>query len=189
MERNSQQRAAEYFNQLYEETKQRTLALITAKCGNLDDIQDIFQDTYVEIYAIICRKGIDYIEHPQAFTDKIARQKIYRYYRLVDRIKKHFIYPKETEDREGDADLTELAIDTFEIEEWLDEQAAKRKIEMFLEKKSIEIRKIFYLFYHLEKTIPEIAMLMEISESNVKNKIYRTIKEMRELYQKEEVSL
>lgn len=185
MERQVEQQRNHYFNQIYDQTKHKTLAFITAKCGNPDDIQDIFQDTYLEIYAIICRKGIEFIEYPQAFVDKIARQKIYRYYRLVDRIKQHFVYKKEKEEEEADIDIADLAIDSFEMEEWMDEKAARRKVESFLAEKSIEVRKIFYLFYHMEKTIPEIAVLMEISESNVKNKIYRTIKEMRELYQKE----
>lgn len=187
MDRHAEQEKIKYFNQIYEQTRKDTLALITAKCGNLEDIQDIFQDTYAEIYSIISKKGVDYIEFPKAFTERIAGQKIYRYYRWVDRMKERFVIKKE---EEGETlDLADLAVDTFEIEEWMDEKEAKRKIESFLAKKSSEVQKIFYLFYYMDKTIEEIAGLMEISPSNVKNKIYRTIKEMRKLYQKEEVSL
>lgn len=187
VDRHAEQEKIKYFNQIYEQTRKDTLALITAKCGNLEDIQDIFQDTYAEIYSIISKKGVDYIEFPKAFTERIARQKIYRYYRWVDRMKERFVIKKE---EEGETlDLADLAVDTFEIEEWMDEKEAKRKIESFLAKKSSEVQKIFYLFYYMDKTIEEIAGLMEISPSNVKNKIYRTIKEMRKLYQKEEVSL
>lgn len=187
VDRHAEQEKIKYFNQIYEQTRKDTLALITAKCGNLEDIQDIFQDTYAEIYSIISKKGVDYIKFPKAFTERIARQKIYRYYRWVDRMKERFVIKKE---EEGETlDLADLAVDTFEIEEWMDEKEAKRKIESFLAKKSSEVQKIFYLFYYMDKTIEEIAGLMEISPSNVKNKIYRTIKEMRKLYQKEEVSL
>ncbi len=181
----------ECFDQIYAQTREAVLTQITAKCGNPADIQDIFQDTYTEVFTIICRKGIDYIKQPEAFVRQVARQKIYRYYRLADRLKSLFLWPKAAGADEDEPDMTELAIDTFEIEDWLDQKDMSRKIETFLAERPAEIQKIFYLFYSREMRIAEIAELMEISQSNVKNKLYRTIKEMRKQYhtaEKEEVS-
>lgn len=176
-----------YFNQIYDQTKGDIMALITAKCGNLADVEDILQETYTEIYNIIEKKGTDYIVYPKAFTEKIAAQKIYRYYRWLDRFKEKFVYKKE-ETEEVELDLTDLAVDTFEIETWMEEKELKKEIESFLQAKPQDIRKIFYLFYYMDKTIEQISILMDIKPSNVKNKIYRTLKEMRQRYQREEVS-
>ncbi|MFQ9801920.1 MAG: sigma factor-like helix-turn-helix DNA-binding protein [Clostridia bacterium] len=38
------------------------------------------------------------------------------------------------------------------------------------------------MYYSLDLTIPEIAKQLSMSESNVKNKLYRTLKEMRNFY-------
>ena len=39
------------FNQMYDETSQKVLIYITSKCGNPSDIQDIFQETYTELFS------------------------------------------------------------------------------------------------------------------------------------------
>ena len=147
----------ECFDQIYAQTREAVLMQITAKCGNPADIQDIFQDTYTEVFTIICRKGIDYIKQPEAFVRQVARQKIYRYYRLADRLKSLFLWPKAAGADENEPDMTELAIDTFEIEDWLDQKDMSRKIETFLAERPAEIQKIFYLFYSREMRIAEIA--------------------------------
>lgn len=46
----------------------------------------------------------------------------------------------------------------------------------------MDIRKIFYLYYSLELTIAEIAVELEMTESNIKNKLYRTLAELRQRF-------
>jgi len=53
-----------------------------------------------------------------------------------------------------------------------------------VQSKSKEVQKIFYLFYMGGLTIPEITKELSCSESNVKNKLYRTVKEIRTIYKK-----
>lgn len=53
------------------------------------------------------------------------------------------------------------------------------EIHLHLKRKSADVRKIFYLYYSLELTISEIAVELEMTESNVKNKLYRTLAELR----------
>ena len=43
------------------------------------------------------------------------------------------------------------------------------------------MKKVFYLFYDVGQTIPEIARALSMSESNVKHKLYRTLKELQTL--------
>jgi RNA polymerase sigma-70 factor (ECF subfamily) len=51
----------------------------------------------------------------------------------------------------------------------------------FLTTKPEDVQKIFYLMYDVGLSISEIAQALSISESNVKNKLYRTLKELRNL--------
>ncbi len=46
----------------------------------------------------------------------------------------------------------------------------------YLKKKIVA--KIFYLYFHLELTIKEISTELEVTESNVKYYLYRTLKEL-----------
>ena len=55
----------------------------------------------------------------------------------------------------------------------------------YIEQKPPDVKKIFYLFYNIGLSIPEIAGELSLSESGVKNKLYRTIKELRNLLMKE----
>jgi RNA polymerase sigma-70 factor (ECF subfamily) len=53
--------------------------------------------------------------------------------------------------------------------------------QRFILQKPEDVKKVFYLFYNVGLTIPEIAKELSISESGVKNKLYRTLKELRNL--------
>ena len=78
-------------------------------------------------------------------------------------------------------------MEIIEIEDVLIEKEMINEIKKFLDSKSLEIQKIFYLHYFFDLTIAEIAEELSISESNVKNKLYRTLKDMRIKYRKEDV--
>ena len=51
----------------------------------------------------------------------------------------------------------------------------------YLKRKNQIIAKIIYLYYYEELTIKEIANILNLTESNVKNYIYRTLNELRRI--------
>ena len=53
-------------------------------------------------------------------------------------------------------------------------------VNRYLTVKGETVRKIFHLYYRFGMTAPEIAALLGRSEADVKNKLYRTLKEIRE---------
>ena len=110
------------FEEIYNQTYDKTLKYIICKCSNIEDVNDLLQDTYVELYKILKRKR--YIE--DAIT-KFNAQEVWRY----------------------------------------------------IKKKDIKVIKIFYLYYYSEFKISEIAKELNLSESNVKNVLYRTIKDIK----------
>lgn len=169
------------FNQIYQSTAQKTLRLITSKCGNLSDIQDIFQETYEEVYSVLQKRGKDYIENPEAFVCKIAKRKIYRHYSLTQKLS--LLIPLfSAELPEPETHETQIADPSASVEDTAEEHALLSEINLFLKTKPQEVQRIFYLFYGLDMSISEIAKQTSSKESNVKNKLYRTLKELRQQY-------
>lgn len=173
------------FNEIYDSTNKVALTLITAKCCNIEDINDIFQETYAEIFAVIDKKGIDYIENPEAFVRRIVKQKIYRYYSATQRLKMQISIIQTDKDGK-EFDISDSVIDELSIEENYILTERIDEVREFLKNKPILTRKVFHLFYSLDKTIPEIAELLEVGQSTVKNHIYRTLKEVRDEFSERE---
>ena len=56
---------------------------IVCKCSNIDDVNDLVQDTYVELYNILEKKKEIYLENCPNFVIGIAKKKIQKYYRAL----------------------------------------------------------------------------------------------------------
>jgi RNA polymerase sigma-70 factor (ECF subfamily) len=56
------------FDEIYNSTKKSVLAFITAKCAHTADINDIFQETYMELYVVLSKRGTDYVINDKAFV-------------------------------------------------------------------------------------------------------------------------
>jgi RNA polymerase sigma-70 factor (ECF subfamily) len=171
---------ASRFDEIYDSTNKAVLAYITAKCGQTSDISDIFQDTYMELYQVLVKRGADYILNEKAFALRIAKRKLARYYSLMKRLRM-FVSIAGMNEGEKEVMLSEAEIDSFMLEEFTVSQIMIESAKIFILKKPVIVKKIFYLFYDTGYSIPEIAKLLGMSESNVKNKLYRTLKELRSL--------
>ena len=171
---------ASRFDEIYSFTYKSVLAFITAKCKNTADISDILQDTYMELYQVLIKRGVNYITNESAFVLRIARQKIPRYYSLLEKLK-NFV-PMTSVNGEGEqTDFCDFEADTFLTEDFCVNHALIEIVRAFIETKPEEVQKIFNLMYDIELTIPEIAHALSLSESNVKSKLYRTLKEIRNI--------
>lgn len=160
----------EYFEKLYNDTHDKVLIYIISKCGKTEDIEDIFQETYMEIAGIIRKKGTAYIRNCEAFVIQIARRKIHRHYTLLERFKAY---------RGEEYDANELA-DPISLEDYVLNREMVEQVQIFLKSKSEIVKKVFYLYYGMDLSISEIARALSLTESNVKNHLYRTLKEIRE---------
>ena len=173
---------ASRFDKIYDSTNKAVLAFITVKCKNTADISDIFQDTYMELYQRLNKHGADYVIDGKAFVFRIAKHKIYRYYSVLKRLRSFVsIDTTAKNESEEDFDLSETEADSFLTEDFVVDQIMLDNIKMLIKQKPKDVEQIFYFFYDMEMSIPEIAQTMFLSESNVKNKIYRTLKEIRDL--------
>ena len=171
---------ASRFDDIYNSTSKAVLAFITAKCGRTADINDIFQDTYMELYQVLIKRGTEYITNDRAFVLKIAKQKIARYYSLKERLR-NFISLTAVNESGEEIELPEFKADSFLAEDFTVNHALYETVKQFLHSKPEDVQKVFYLMYDVDLTIPEIAQALSMSESSVKNKLYRTMKEIRNL--------
>lgn len=173
--------ATRFFNDIYYATSKKVLGFITAKCSNVSDISDIFQDTYTEVYAAVSRRTVKCITNQEAFVIKIARQKLWKYYSLTDRLK--HILPMHEQDDNGEEFIpADREADSFCIDDKIADDMLLDEIRGILARKPQNVQKIFRMFYALDMTIPEISKLLGMSQSNVKHKLYRTLNELRNLY-------
>ena len=166
----------ETFREIYEKTYNKTLRFIIIKSKNLDDINDILQDTYLEFLKIIKKNPNIDIENIDNFIIGIANNIIKRHHYKQSRSKEKVI-TNEYENLENIPDVFSLE-DNFLTKENV------KEIWSFVKKKDVEIAKIFYLYFSEGLKISEIAKELKISESNVKNKIYRTLKELKNIYER-----
>lgn len=160
----------ENFERIYNKTYKDILKYIIAHCSNLDDVNDIIQDTYVLLYKTLKKKKRIELESEQALIKGIAKNVLKKYYRLKYKEKNNIeIFENEEQQLESNTDI-ELEFITKDnvLHIW-----------QTLNNKDLRIAKIFYLYYGLDMKITDIAKELNLTESATKNYIYRTIKELK----------
>lgn len=76
----STQKSLKIFEQIYNETYNNTLKYTICRCSNLNDVDDIMQETYLEFYRAL--KSEKEILDNQAYLITIAKNKIIKYFKL-----------------------------------------------------------------------------------------------------------
>lgn len=171
------------FNDIYNKTYNDVLKYIVIKCHNINDVNDILQDTYFELWNIMGRKKLD-DKNIKSFIIGIAINKIKKYYKLIYRINSISLFQKN----ETDEELIDMVKSDNTFEDLIVKEDEWASVWEYLKKKkNPNIAKIFYLHYKLEFTIKEISESLSISESTIKSIIYRTINELSFLYGKDRV--
>ena len=163
----------ELFNKLYKETFDDISKYVICSTPNINDVNDILQIIYMEVFKIINKDNYDLLN--KSYIRAIAKNKINDYYR--------YNYKQKIVSLFTNKDDIEDYKDNIDIEKSILEQYDQEKVWKYL-KKNQTITKIFYLYYSFGLTIPEIAHELKLSESNVKNYLYRTLKKLKK-YMKE----
>ena len=163
------------FESIYQNTYDNTLKFIVVKCNNIDDINDIIQDTYVELYNKLKKKSIK-VENEKNYIVGIAKNIIKRHYRKIQK------------------DNNKISIEEYENVELSDEinleddfitQSNAKDVWNYIKSKDLITAKIFYLYYIFGYKLEEISKEMDLNVSNVKARIYRNLKEMKKIFGRE----
>lgn len=157
------------FQSIYEATSRQILIYLTARCCDPDDIPDLFQETYTELYAVLCRRGVRYVENGEAFVKTLAKKQLHKH------------YSRRALRQPVSLDTLEQALPApdGEIDDRLITGELLRQVHDALRQQPALTRKIFYLHYSLELTLPETAQELGVSLSFVKNRLYRTLAALR----------
>jgi len=134
----------------------------------------------MELYKVLIKRGAEYITNEKAFVLRIAKHKVALHYSLMEKLR-IFVSMNAISEDEEEVDLSNFEVNAFTMEDYVVNQILLEKARQFVQSKSDDIKKVFYLFYDAGLSIPEIAKSLSMSESNVKNKLYRTIKELQNL--------
>ena len=102
----------------------------------------------------------------------MKKKKIQKYYGLLYKLKNYNVYQAEDEE----IDLP----DNFDLETETIKKLNAEAVWNYIKSKNIKTVKVFYLYYCTEIKISQIAKELNMSESNVKNILYRTIKDIKE---------
>lgn len=170
-----------YFENVYGMTNRKVKLYLVKHCKDMNDVNDVFQETYMEFYKVLDSKGISYIQNPEALLLQITKTKIHRFYRLFQRFSNQISIDDE-EQIEGDS----LPFDEKDVDEQVIDRELMGDIQKKLKKKPGDIQKIFYLYYSMDYTLEEIGKMLKMNESTVKSKLYRTLKEFRNYYKEAE---
>lgn len=168
------QKTLEKFDRLYQESYQAVLKYVVCNCSNLDDVNDIVQNVYVDVLKSLEKNKS--FNNSKSYVLGITRNKVKEYYRWHYRNKIFSLFSRKDDDENTLIDNVANDLDiekSFILKEDLD------FIWNFLKKKNIVIARIFYLYYYNNMTLKEISKELNLSESNVKHYLYRTLKELK----------
>lgn len=169
------------FNKIYDETYNDVLKFIVIKCSNIDNVNDILQETYLEFWKILQKKNLDN-KNIKSYLFGIALNKVRKHYSFIYKLNTISLFQKD----EFDKELIESTSLEFDIEDLIIKKEEWNQIWQYLKtKKNQNIPKIFYLYYKLELSIKDIAKELNKGESYIKNSIYRTLKELNSVFGKE----
>ncbi len=156
------QKALDKFDVVYNESYKDISRYVVLNANNIGDVKDILQNIYLEVY-----KNIDKVSDKN-YVFGIAKNVLKKYYRFK------FL-------RKDDTEITDNIKSNINLEKTVMDKFDTELVWKYLKKKNYNIAKILYLYYYEDFTIKEIANSLNLTESNVKNYIYRTLKELRRI--------
>lgn len=161
------------FEQIYRQTYNKLIRYIVVKCNSIDDINDILQETYMELLKKIRKRKNLEIENINNFIYGIANNIIKRHFHKKKLEKIVYLYSNDEEDTPLDIE------DTFDLEQDFITKENVDRVWQYINTKDLLTTKVIYLYFILGLKISDVANELNISESNAKNKIYRTLKELK----------
>lgn len=158
----STQEALNKFERVYQATYDDVLKYVVCHVSSIHDVSDIIQDVYLAVYKKIKR------DISKEYVLGIAKHKLNDYYRFRYKRKENILDMDNIENISDDVDLLSLVIDQDQID----------FVWNYLGNQKSIIGKVFFFYYYENYSLKEIASILNITESNVKHYLYRTLQEI-----------
>lgn len=175
------------FNELYEATVRPTTGYLMARCRRQADLADLLQETYLEVFRALSRTPVQRLRSGPALVRQIAKQRLYRYYRKLERLDEISLTQQPDETDDGEVNLSDIK----QLEDYLSEgsddlvydRIIMEQIHGMIKEAPEFDREIVRMRYGLDLTFREIADVLECPESTVKSRLYRFLKKVREAHE------
>lgn len=148
----STQITKEQFELIYNETYNKTLKYIICKCNKLEDVNDIIQDTYVELYKNLKRKNKLEIQKIDDYIIGITKNILKKYYKN----KKQNLYMLKNEINE---ELTYLKDDSDLEASIITKENVRRSMELYRIKRRSYTKNIFTILLIWHENIRNIKRI------------------------------
>ncbi len=155
------------FDMLYETTYFDVSKYVICKCSKPDDVEDILQNIYLAVFKAILNNS----EVTKTYIMGIAKNKVNDYYRFNYKEKIISLFSSK-----DDLEVIDTIPTDMNIEANLLDKFDTEFVWEYLKNKKVIVFKVFYLYFKLELSIKEISKCLDITESNVKHYLYRTIR-------------
>ena len=155
------------FDMLYEATYFDVSKYVICKCSKPDDVEDILQNIYLAVFKAILNNN----KVTKTYIMGIAKNKVNDYYRFHYKEKIISLLS-----RKEDLDTIDTIPAEIDIEANMLDKFDTELVWKYLKNKKVIVFKVFYLYFKLELSIKEISKCLNITESNVKHYLYRTIR-------------
>jgi len=155
------------FAEIYGRFAEQLAGFASSKLFSLEDARDIIHDLFVKLWED--RKQLQVNSNLKAYLFTLVRC------RIVDKIRKNIT-------REEYASMVQaLSIDCeTTIEQQIAVKELKRNIERSLEELSPRVKEIYLLSREENRSIPDIAKQLQLSEQTVKNQLTVALKHLRQ---------
>ncbi|WP_252215836.1 sigma-70 family RNA polymerase sigma factor [Clostridium sp. VAP41] len=161
---------------IYNNTYDDVLRYVVSKCRSSDDIADIMQNIYLNFYKALKNKRE--IKEYKKYLIRIARNEVYKHYGLLKMLQNHIPIFSLNDDKQFKNIQEDL-----NIEYNYEEEALCEEIWGYIKKKDILTFKIFVLYFQSDLKIKDISKSLNVSESTVKNRLYRTMNKINEEFE------
>ncbi len=170
-----------YFNKVYSDTIGAVSRYVVRKCGNILDSEDILQNIYARFFSRISKKGYEDIEIPEAFLINLAKFECRNYFGGIRKHNKTSSFGDYTEEQMVEIEA-EMSRTEKGLEDVLCNELMARQIFDDIANDDPVVGKIFYMHFVMDMKLDEIATELDLSLSNVKNKLYRTIERQKKKF-------
>lgn len=165
------------FNQLYDATVRQTTVYLMVRCRRQADLEDLLQETYLELFRALHRTGTGQLRSGEALVRQIAKQRLFKYYRKLDGrdeipLVREVAFADDLQLDLGDISQLEAFLNESSDDPAYDELVMEQ-IRASIEAASETDRKIINMRYGLELSLKEIAAALECPISTVKSRLYR----------------
>lgn len=166
------------FNRIYDLTVRETAAYLYAKSRRPEDVSDLLQETFLQLYQMLKGSSGTPIHSPHGLVRTFANRTLYAYYQTE--LPLPLAYPNES-----DRSFNESSIDQLEDEivHELDEQISRSvTLQQLLDTLKVEAPldwRIIILYYDYDLKLRTIAEYLEVPLSTVKSRLYRCLKRLR----------